>query len=339
VTKRKATTLEEVAAVAGVSRATVSRVVNNTPTVDPALRDVVMRAVRQTGYVPNRAARSLVTRRTDSIGLVASEVERRVFTDPFFGTMVRGVMDVVRKRGVQLVLLLAEDEPARRQLLGYLHAGHLDGVIMISTHVGDSLPRVLTEEGLPAVLSARPTENIPISYVDTDSRGGAAMAVDHLVAACGRRVVATVSGPLDMPAGQDRLAGYHDSLRRHHLPVRRKLVEEGNFDRESGERAMAALLDRRPDIDGVFVASDLMAQGALAALRRAGRRVPDDVAVVGFDDSEVALDTDPPLTTIRQPLEDMARMMATILLDRIADPDLPVVQEITPTQLVRRASA
>ena len=197
---------------AGVSRATVSRVINNVRNVDPQLAEVVRAAVEATGYVPNQAARSLVTGRTNSVALVVSEGEHRdgnsaaadpfvsrVFTDPFFGRMVSGLFSVLRPQGTNLVLMFVETDEMRGQLLGYLRQGHVDGVLLVSSHAQDPLPRLLTESGLPAVLSERPTAPLQISYVDSPQRAGARLAADHL-AARGCRHVATISGPMDMPA-------------------------------------------------------------------------------------------------------------------------------------------
>jgi DNA-binding LacI/PurR family transcriptional regulator len=334
----RARTLEEVAAVAGVSKSTVSRVINGSPGVSRRAADSVRGAIARTGYVPNQAARTLVTRRAGSIALVVSEAEGRVFSDPFFASMVRGANAVLREKNMHLVLMLAEDDRSRRQVLEYLRNGHVDGGLLISTHERDPLPRLLTEEGLPAVLSARPAEAVPISYVDVDSVAGAGLAVDHL-AARGCRAVATIAGPQDMPAGQDRLAGYRAALRRHGLPARSGLIAYGNFDRLSGARAAEALLARGEAFDGLFVASDLMALGALAVLAERGLRVPADVAVVGFDDSVAAQEARPPLTTIRQPVEEMGRALTLTLLERIADPAAAVTARIFRPELVVRDSA
>ena len=338
-------TLEHVAKVAGVSRATVSRVINGIRNVDPKIQEVVRAAIAETGYVPNQAARSLVTRRTNSVALVVSEAEHRtfddpflgrIFTDPFFGRVVSGILGVLRPRGVTMALMLAETEEARTQLIGYLKQGHVDGVILISTHAEDPLPRLLTEAGLPAVLSERPFTPLPISYVDAAQAAGAKLAADHLIGR-GCRRVATISGPLDMPASRDRLEGFREAMARHghaYIPS-----VEGNFTQETGERAMVQLLAGNPDLDGVFVANDLMALGAVLALHDHGRRVPEDVAVIGFDDSNAALACRPPLTTIRQPLEDMAARMADLLLEHIDDPGSPPRSVIfEPTLVVRRSA-
>ncbi|MFI7273432.1 LacI family DNA-binding transcriptional regulator [Streptomyces sp. NPDC049879] len=319
-------TLEHVARAAGVSRATVSRVINGEATVDPRLRKLVEEAITQTRYVPNRAARSLVTRRTDSVALVVSEQEQRdvtgpfigrIFTDPYFGRVAGGLLDVLRPRGVQVVLMLADDEASRAQLLGYLQQGHVDGVVLISSHAADPLPGLLAGTTLPAVLAGRPqaAATASLTYVDSDQVAGARLAADHLTS-IGRRRLGTIAGPQDMPVAQERLAGFRTALEERGL--RDVAVAEGDFTQASGGDGIRALLARRPDLDGVFVASDLMALGAVTMLHRLGKRVPEDVAVVGFDDSSSALASDPPLTTVRQPVEEMAAEMARLLLRQIA---------------------
>ena len=332
-------TLEQVAALAGVSRATVSRVVNGSPKVSPAVRAQVERAVAKLGYVPNRAARSLVTRRADSVALVVSEPHARFFSEPFFAGMVRGVSAALAETGVQLLLLIAQDLPDRGWLERYVVGGHVDGVLLASLHGDDPLPGTLERAGVPAVLIGRPVDQAaPGSYVDADNRGGARTAVDHL-ARRGRRRIATITGSLDMGVGQDRLEGYRDGLAAAGLAGAGDLVETGDFTEEGGAAAMGRLLERPGGpVDAVFAASDLMAAGALRALRAAGRRVPEDVAVVGFEDSAVARYAQPPLTTVRQPIEEMGRQATRLLLAQVAG-EAGGMHLILDTELVVRASA
>lgn len=344
--QQRPVTLEDVARVAGVSRATVSRVINGAPTVDAALRGAVEQAVAATGYVPNRAARSLVTRRADSIALVVSEREQRavsgtfvgrMFTDPHFGRIVGGLLEVLRPAGIQLLLMLADDDASRGQLVSFLRQGHVDGVVLLSSHTADPLPDVLTGTGLPVVLagrSARPSASI--ACVDVDQRAGARLAAEHLVG-LGRRRIATISGPMDMPAGQDRLAGFRSAMAA--LGVPQVVTVEGDFTQAGGAEAMKRLLAQEPEVDGVFVASDLMAMGALPILYREGRRVPEDVAVVGFDDSSAALACEPQLTTVRQPVEEMAAEMARLLLGQLGEAGRAAPSVVfRPTLVVRRSA-
>ncbi|MFR9721779.1 LacI family DNA-binding transcriptional regulator [Streptomyces sp. MS19] len=334
-------TLEDVAREAGVSRATVSRVINGIRNVDPEIQQVVRQAIADTGYVPNSAARTLVTRRAGTVALVVSgagdEGEGAGLPgDPFFGRIAGGVLGSLRPRGMHPVLMLADSDEARRQVLAYLRQGHADGALLVSTHPADPLPRQLVAAGLPVVLFARPARPAPVSYVDLAHQDGARLAADHLVAR-GCRVVGTVTGPLDVLASQDRLAGFRDAMARHGHPY--VPSAEGNFTLDSGEAAMHRLLAEEPGLDGVFVANDLMAQGALHALRETGRAVPGDVAVVGFDDSSAALACRPPLTTVRQPIEQMAAEMTRLLLDRIETPGRRPASVIFEPSLVVRKSA
>lgn len=330
----KRPTLEAVAARAGVSRATVSRVVNGQTTVAPEIRDAVVRAIDELGYVPNSAARSLVTQRTDSIALVVSEPPTRVFSeDPLFSTVIRSASYELEAADKQVVLMLAGTAKSHARVERYIASGHVDGVMLISMHGADPLPAALARLRVPVVSYGRPAVPVEIPFVDNDNVGGAELAVGHLVR-LGRRRIATIAGPQDMIGGQDRLAGYRNVLRESD---HRSIVAVGDFTRESGAIAMRQLLRDDPQLDAVFVANDLMAVGALQALRQAGRRVPDDVAVVGFDDIEAAKYTEPPLTTVRHPIFEQAAAMVKLLLGLFEDgPSDPV---ILPTELVIRESA
>ncbi|MFD0022971.1 LacI family DNA-binding transcriptional regulator [Streptomyces sp. NPDC058382] len=358
-------TLEDVARAAGVSRATVSRVINGVRNVDPVIQEAVRRAVALTGYAPNRAARSLVTRRTDAIALVVSgagvESEpadgtgaagtdpaeagepdngsaftAQVFADPFFGRVVTGVVNYLRPRGMHPVLMFAETSRAREDVVSFLRQGSADGALVVSTHAEDPLPGLLTEAGLPAVLYARPARPVRISYVDLAHQDGAGLAAEHLLAR-GCRRIATIAGPLDVPAGQERLAGFRDTMGRNGHPY--IPIAEGQFTQESGEAAMERLLAEHPDLDAVFAANDLMAMGACHVLREHGKRVPEDVAVIGFDDSSAASACRPPLTTVRQPVEAMAAEMARLLIERLEKPDGAATSVIFEPALVVRDSA
>ncbi|MBG0561501.1 LacI family DNA-binding transcriptional regulator [Actinoplanes aureus] len=335
--------MDLVAAAAGVSRATVSRVINGAANVAPEIRDAVQRAITRTGYVPNVAARSLVTRRSNSVALVISEPDRpddhsflnRIFTDPYFGRVTAGATGALRPHDVHLVVV-PTDSADHHQVVRYLRQGHVDGVLLISSHGDDPLPGQVLALGIPAVLSARPPGPLSVSYVDVDQRLGAQLAAQHLLDR-GCRRLATISGPLDIPAGAERLDGFRSYLAGHGLPEVPAVV--GDFTRAGGEAAAHRLLAEHPDLDGLFVASDLMAEGALRAVQDLGRRVPDQVAVVGFDDSSAALECRPPLTTVRQPVEEMAAEMAELLIAHIDEPGrLPRSVIFQPTVVVRESA-
>jgi DNA-binding LacI/PurR family transcriptional regulator len=331
-------TLEAVAARAGVGRGTVSRVINGSPQVSERTRVRVMKAVDELGYVPNMAARALVTRRTGAIALVISESEERIFGEPFFAGVVRGITTVVGEASRQLVLALVQTREQVDRLDSYLTPQHVDGVLMLSAHDSDTLPGSIQGRGLPIVFCGRPQGLAQASFVDVDNTGGAQEAVGHLFAR-GRCVVGHIAGPQDMIAGRDRRDGYCAAVRAAGHEVDDSLVEVGDFSEASGAAAMRALLARRPDVDAVFAASDPMALGALRALREAGRSVPGDVALVGFDDGPLAALAEPPLTTVHQPMEQLGREMATMLLGQIGTGTRHEEHLVLDTELVERDSA
>jgi DNA-binding LacI/PurR family transcriptional regulator len=336
---RRTVTLEDVAAEANVSRATVSRVVNRKATVDKEIQRRVLDAIAATGYVPNAAARTLVNRRTGIVALVMSGSDgsaAEAFGDPFFGRITGGVVTYLRERAMHPTLLLADSDEARQEALDFVRRGNAEGAILVSTHPGDPLPRLFVDAGVPAVLFARPSDPEPISFVDLDHEAGAALAAAHL-AERGCRQVATIAGPADLPAANSRLAGFQRAMERHGVPYVQ--VAHGNFTADSGEQAMIELLTAMPGVDGVFAANDLMAVGALGALRDRGRDVPGEVALIGFDDSEPSRMSRPRLTTISQPVEEMAATMTAMLLERIAAPDVPPASVVFQPELIRRESA
>jgi DNA-binding LacI/PurR family transcriptional regulator len=335
--KRRPVTIHDVAREAGVSRGTVSRVLNGGHYVSPASQTAVNNAIRRTGYVVNRHARSLITGKSDSVAFLLTEPQERFFEDPNFNVLLRSCTQALAAQDIPLLLMIAGSEDERRRNLRYIEAGHVDGVLLVSSHSGDPVAGELQAAGVPVVACGKPIgQQAKVSYVAADDREGARDMVRYLHAS-GRRRIATVSGPLDTPGGVERLAGYRETLAECGLPADESLIATGDYSRSSGEQAAELLLDRAPDLDAVFVASDLMAQGVLDTLSRAGRSVPDDVAVGGFDDSPAALSTRPRLTTIRQPWDRISREMVRMLLARIGGDDPAAV--ILPTELVRRDSA
>jgi DNA-binding LacI/PurR family transcriptional regulator len=319
-----------------VSKTTVSRVLTGSPRVSADARAAVLRAIDQLGYVPNRAARSLVTRRTDTIALVVSERESRLFSEPFFAGTVRGINEELARTDYAFVLLSSEGDSTRIER--YIQNGHADGFILMSLHGKDPLLKLLIGTSTPVVLSGRPFLGESVPYVDADNRAGAAIAVRHLVSR-GRKKIVNIAGPDDMPVGVDRLDGFRESLPAASKRSWRRFVAHGDFSEDSGENAMYELLDRVPDLDAVFAASDLMAVGALRALKNRGRSVPSDVAIVGFDDSHAARLTDPQLTTMRQPMEEMGRSLARVLLEQLSYPEKRPASLVIATELIVRDSS
>ncbi|MCD5352396.1 LacI family DNA-binding transcriptional regulator [Kineosporia mesophila] len=333
--QRRGPTMEDVAEVAGVSRGTVSRVLNGAFHVSPESQAAVRAAMRETGYVVNQSARSLVTRRSGAVAFVLSEPQDRLFEDPVFNVLLRACTQILAEDDSSLVLMLASTPQERTRVMRFVQGGHVDGVLLVSTHTGDPLATELDAAGLPVVVCGRPPDaGLRMPYVAADDRGGARLITQYLLDQ-GRHRIATVAGPDDTAGGVERLAGYRDVLGAR-VPDR-GVVRATDFSIAAGHAAMAALLAGCPDLDAVFVASDLLAVGALEALHAAGRRVPDDVLVGGFDDSAIAPATRPPLTTVRQPLAQVAAEMVEVLRQLIDG--RPASSRVLPTTLVRRGSA
>lgn len=337
-------TLEEVAVRAGVGRGTVSRVINGSPRVSDATRAAVEAAVAELGYVPNTAARALAANRTDAIALVVPEPETRFFAEPYFSDMLRGVGAAISETEMQLLLIFAGSDRERERLAQYLAAHRVDGVLLVSVHADDPLPDLLAQLEIPAVISGPRSAAETLTSVDSDNYGGGRQAVEHLLSR-GRRKVAHITGRLDVYGAQRRVDGYREALEAAGHEVDEALIEPGDFTEEGGRRAMTRLLSRCPDLDAVFAGSDVTAAGARQVLREQGRRIPEDVALVGYDDSAIARHMDPPLTSVRQPIVEMGRAMIDLLLEEVADrrPTASRVLErrrlVLPTELMTRTSS
>jgi DNA-binding LacI/PurR family transcriptional regulator len=328
-------TLEMVAARAGVSRATVSRVVNSSPKVTAEVVELVNTAIAELNYVPNRAARSLASRKTQVIALVVPESTAKVFADPFFASVVQGVALYLADTDYTLNLLIASEtksDKTRRYLLG----GNVDGALVVSHHSGDHSYTHLGSK-LPIVFGGRPTSRDPSlgHYVDVDNVDGARRATRHLIER-GCRSIATIAGPQDMPPGVDRLAGWRDAVTSAGLDD--SLVEYGDYSPADGAAAMRRLLDRGAPIDGLFAYSDQLAAGAYSVIRSAGLSIPGDIAVVGYDDDRYAATVSPTLTTVNQAPVEMGAKMAEIIVRLIAGDEVDTAT-IMPTRLVVRESA
>lgn len=331
---RSPATLERVAALAGVSRSTVSRVVNGSTAVSDEALVAVRRAIDQLNYVPNRAARSLARRQTHAIALVVPEDTSRFFGDPYFAAIVTGIHSRLSLSDYVLNLFIASDDPGDKTT-SYLLGGNADGAIVVSHHTSDMyVDRIAS--AVPVVFGGRPARDGDRDfYVDVDNVAGGRDATQYLVDR-GHRRIATITGPPDMPAGIDRLSGYRAAMASAGLPE--FAVEDGNFTGAGGAAAMQRILDRGQTPDAIFVASDLMARGAISTLAAAGIRVPEDIAIMGFDDSPVATANAPLLTTMRQPSLQQGQVMAGVLLDLLAGRD-PRRVTILDTEIVVRETA
>ncbi|HVX42782.1 MAG TPA: LacI family DNA-binding transcriptional regulator [Mycobacteriales bacterium] len=328
-------TIRDVAAAAAVSRGTVSRVLNGGQYVSAGSLAAVQKAIRETGYVINHSARSLARRQTDCIAFVLSEPQKMFFEDPNFDVLLRSTTHVLADHDRTVVIMIAGDDQGRERVLRYARGGHIDGAILVSTHAGDPLVKSLPTGPIPVVSCGRTrARGSRIPYAAADDRGGAILMTRYLLD-LGRRKVCTIAGPTDMCSGIDRLSGYRAALRGKGMPPH--IVAAADYSVDSGADCMEELLRVDPDLDAVFIASDLLAAGAIMTLRRHGRRIGTDVAVGGFDDSRIAQTTDPPLTTIRQPLPQIAAETSRMLLRLIEGEEVEPV--VLPTELIRRDSA
>ena len=332
-TKQRKPTIRDVAAAAGVSRGTVSRVINGGHWVSPDARRAVEEAIESTGYHANHHARSLATGRANSLAFLLTEPQHLLFADPTFSILLRGAAESLARRHMTLVLLVAGTGAERENVAQFVSGGHVDGVMLVSSHESEPLLDLLVAAGVPTVACGGVLgreDDVP--SVQVDEIGSARIMTRHLLDR-GYTRIATITGPPDTPGGRYRLVGFQEELGELFDPA---LVEAGDYTTESGADAMQRLLDRAPDIDAVFAASDLMAAGAMATLRRNGKRVPDDVAVAGFDDSGLAATLEPPLTTMRQPFDKVSDSMVEVLLHVIDGKEPPSV--VLPTSLVVRQS-
>ena len=330
---RRRPTMDDVAAMAGVARGTVSRVVNDSSLVSPKTRQAVFDAIRKIGYVVNPHARSLVTHRSESVVFTLSARQEALFDDPQFSALLRGCLRALAEHRITLVLAMAGPGPEGADVLASTATGYVDGALVVSAQSVQPVMDQLTASGIPVVACGRPLDRESDHiYVAADDRGGARDMVRYLRER-GRRRIATITAPLDTSGGVERLAGYCDVLGGE---VDSRLIATGDYTCAGGHAAMDQLLARVPDIDGVFAASGPAALGAMQALLDAGRLVPDDVAVGGFDESDAAA-TRPPLTTIRTPMHQVSSEMVRLLLELLAGgkPDSIVL----PTELVVRSSA
>ncbi|WNM23725.1 LacI family DNA-binding transcriptional regulator [Demequina capsici] len=332
--RHAAPTLEMVAARAGVSRATVSRVVNGSPKVNPASVESVRDAIAELGYVPNRAARSLASAHSHAIALVVPEDITRFFGDVFFASIVAGINGRLEQSDYVLNLMVASQDPGGKTER-YLLGGAVDGAVVVSHHTSDHfLERI--GDAIPLVFGGRPgLERIDTWVVDVDNEEGGAVAARRLVER-GCTHIATITGPTDMQSALERTHGWRRVLEEAGLVPGPAI--DGDFSMIGGALAARELLEQYPEVDGVFVASDLMASGAMPVLLDGGRRIPQDVAVVGYDDSPAALACPVPLTTVLQPSEAMGREMADILLDLLDGNDRQR-STIMPIELIERESA
>ncbi len=325
--------LEDIGRMAGVSRSTVSRVVNGEPSVRPEVRSRVESVIRETGYTPNAAARSLVSNRTGVIGLVIPSRVHSLFEDPYFARLIQGITLGSNQAGVTLSLFLFQTEEEERQLYPrVVESGFLDGVIITATRMGDTLVTRMTSRQIPLVMVGRP-DHAQVSYVDVDNRDGARQAARHLVG-IGADRIGLVGAPINTTAGADRTEGFVAGLAEHDRELDPDHHVDGDFSERSGYEAMQVLIDR--GVDAAFIASDMMALGALRAARERGVDVPGDLAVVGFDGFGGSRRSVPPLTTIEQPVADTAARAVEMLLGLVSGALSAPTSTVLPVKLIVR---
>lgn len=331
-----APTLEDVARVAGVSRATASRVIRGSEPASGPARERVQAAIRELGYVPNHAARSLASRRTGAVAVVVPEPDLRLFSDPFLANTISGVAARLATAKMQLVLLMLPPTRDPSGIVDYLRPGRADGAIIMSHHRADGLPALIGASHIPVVLQGRPFQpESHVPYVDVDNAEGGRLAARHLLSTGATRL-ATITGPMDMPAAVDRLAGWQEELGA--AGVDASVRYDADFTPVGATLAARRLLKDSPDVDAIFVHSDQMALAVIAELHRAGRSVPGDVRVIGFDDLDQARASEPSLTTLTNPGRDMGSVAADLVLQHIESGAAPA-SVVFPTSLVVRDSA
>lgn len=332
----KKLTLEVIGQMAGVSRATVSRVINKPDTVRPKLRERVEKVIAETGFRPHAVARSLASSRTNILGLIIPSVSQTLFTDPYYPTLIRGISQACNANDYTLSLFVfhshAEEEQVFQRAVG---SGLIDGLIVTTDRVNEPFIDELLARDLPFIYIGRPPDTTRVSYIDVDNVVGMFLATKHLIR-LGYQRIAHIAAPANKTVGIDRRQGYISALMEAGLAVEDELIAYGNFTQDSGYIAMRQLLSQHPD--AVCVGSDVMALGAMNAIHEAGLHIPEDVAVMGFDDLAPASAATPPLTTIRQPVARTGSLAVETLIDILDTGPEPLRHIILPTEIVVRAS-
>ena len=319
-----------------MSRGTVSRLLNGQRYVSDEAREAIEAAIVKVGFVPNRAARSLVMRRSQAVGLIVHEPHSLFVEDPNIGSILLGANETLSEADYQMATLIADSSRDISRLTNYLSGGLIDGVIIVSAREGDAITRAVSRLDIPAAYVGHPRDIGDAAFIAIDNRR-AAHAITTRLRETGRSRIGMIAAALDRDSGADRLAGFTEALGEAFDPDRVEPVPLYSYS--DGQAGMRALLARHPDIDGVFASSDAVAAGAMDILQASGRRIPDDVGVVGFDDSTWALRCDPPLSTVRQPAGDLGRAAAAAVLRQIDGAPAPGEGTVLECPVVWRESA
>ena len=326
-------TIYDVARLAGVSTATVSRALNGTGQIAPGTRATIQAAVEQLGYRPNTIARSLVTKSTQTIALLLPDI-----TNPFYAALVSGIQQSALSHGHTMLLCTTESDAEREEhYLRVLRAKQVDGALVDGLVLPSDRIARFVEDGFPIVCLDRDIDSSSIPLVQVDNRLGGRLATEHLVG-LGHSRIGHVTGARELGISEERLAGYRDALAAAGIEADSQLVEEGRFTEEGGHEAARTLLERNPDLTAIFAANDLSALGVLNAIAETGRRVPEDISVVGFDDLRLAAFTSPPLTTVHQPAVEIAKLATEILIGLTQGKRVEQMRHLLEPELVVRSS-
>jgi LacI family transcriptional regulator len=329
-------TLEDIARKSGVSRSTVSRVINDHPNVSKKVREYVQEVIKQTGYQPHAAARALVSNRSWTCGLILPRTINSFFTDPYYPCLIQGIAHACSKQNYTFSLFLMGDKEDEDKIFSRIsRRGFMDGVLFQSDQIGDTLIDRLVESGIPLVVLGRPFQGNKVSYVDIDNIESVESAVDYLINA-GHKRIGTITGPLNTTVGIDRKKGYENSLQKHSLPIDKSLIVEGTFTEESGYSGMKKLLPAKPD--AIFAASDQMPLGAMRAIYEVGLDIPKDISIIGFDDFPLVSPARPSLTTLRQPIGQFGSEALKVLIEIVENGLEPSRQVILKSELIIRDS-
>ena len=330
-------TIEEIASLAQVSRSTVSRVLNEHPNVRASVRERVLQVISEQNYAPRAAARSLANNRTQSLCFLFPNKTSNVFEDPFFAMLMQGMLEVANRRGYFVMLSAVTPDMEQDFYRKVLRSRPFDGLIMLASVEDDPLLPMLLRDHIPFVLCERHPYLRNISWIEIDNRESAREAVLHLLK-LGHRRIGTITGPLNTSSGVERRDGYKQALLEHGIGIAPELIVEGDYHPDGGFAGMQRLLSLPDRPTALFIASDLMAIGAIRALRAAGLRVPHDMAIVSFDDLPAAHFADVPLTTVHQPIRDIGLNATDILIDQLERQDFAPIFRRMPTKLIIRDS-
>lgn len=332
---KKTLNIKKIAELAGVSKATVSRVLNNYPHISPEMRDRVLQVINETGYARNPIARMLTANRSNMIGLVIPTGAKFVFSDPYFPKLTEGISRAANQHKLTLSLFLFHSEDDGVETIRNVIAnGMFDGLLVTGDRIDDNILPLLIKHDIRFVLIGRPLHHADVHYIDSDNYAGGRLATEYLIQRGYRRIgIVTVEHNI---AGVDRFNGYLQALTDHGIAYDPSLVAYGDFSMDSGACGVATLLPHQPD--AIFIVSDTMTLGALRLLRERQIHVPDDLGIMGFDDLPPAIQADPQLTTIRQPIDRQGALAVETMLQIIENPERPLRQVTLPVELVVRAS-